>query len=88
MLSMDGSSFLNFFNYIISRLFYQSKQNTGIENRQEILTWQLFMKNEQFLKLDSKTFTKTFRGKQNYEHITYLIHYILFMCVSDSVLEN
>lgn len=46
------------------------------------------MKNEQFLKLDSKTFTKTFRGKQNYEHITYLIHYILFMCVSDSVLEN
>ena len=82
-----GAHFLIFFKYIISRLFYQSKQNTGMKSRQEILKQQILMKKEQFLKLESKTLTKTFRGKQNYEH-TYLIHSIFLMCISDSVLEN
>lgn len=82
---MDGSSFLNFFQlHYFKAIFTNQNKTLELKSRQEILTQQLLLKNEQFLKLESKTFTKTFRGKQNYEHI----YSILFMCVSDSVLEN
>lgn len=83
-----GAHFSIFLTTLFQAYFTNQNKTLELKSRQEILTQQLLMKNEQLLKSESKTFTKTFWGKQNYEHITYLIHSILFMCVSDSVLET